>query len=448
VTWTNLLRLDWARQKIEEPKYYEEMSREQKDDVILEIDPELHDLLGDTTLLFKEVSKIDNPSPLLPLSVILGVSLDIFQLKEDDTKITIPNLIKYVTRTKKAIGIINVRDENKVQFVKPNTDIQSVSIIVFLGDKIGILTTNEGESSIPVSSLPKNIEERWINAGIVRFKKPVIFTEAKVPIPLIGEDKLRQESIVLPLNKGKVPVARKKKVPVLVNSPKRKRVVFAEPNVEPAELLQMKPKPKSKSKVKLIEEPVVSKPNKPKSKLKPILVDNALSASPSPVAPVASKPKSKLKPRLVEDNALSAPVVPPVPSIPVPSAPVAPVASKPKSKLKPRLVEDDASASIPVLSVVPPVPSIAPAPSAPVASAPVAPVASKLKSKLKPILVDDSPVLASNPPEPLATEPLATEPLATVPLATEPLVSKRNLSKNKRSVRASQVSQSKAPTSL
>ena len=78
-TWTNLLRLDWARQIPEEPKYYEEMSREAT--VENEQPPEgempaaLEAILGEGTSLRLSIPDVpDETKPLTPFQGILGVT--------------------------------------------------------------------------------------------------------------------------------------------------------------------------------------------------------------------------------------------------------------------------------------------------------------------------------------------------------------------------------------
>ena len=79
-TWTNLLRLDWARQIPEEPKYYEEMSREATAENEAppkgEMPAELEAILGEDTPIRLSIPDVpDKTQPLTPYQGILGINL-------------------------------------------------------------------------------------------------------------------------------------------------------------------------------------------------------------------------------------------------------------------------------------------------------------------------------------------------------------------------------------
>jgi hypothetical protein len=190
-TWTNLLRLDWARQIPEEPKYYEEMSREAPENSPIngEMPPELEEILGEGTPL-----RVIRLNKLIELEGILGITLEQFGLKENITK---ENLVKYVQLKSKPIGIMNAND---IQFVRPFTgSFDSVTIIVFLENYIGILIEEEGESTVKIASLPEKIQELYENAGRVQIKKRVI--EEKKEQVIIGQNPImtrRRRPLVAP----------------------------------------------------------------------------------------------------------------------------------------------------------------------------------------------------------------------------------------------------------
>ena len=202
-TWTNLLRLDWARQIPEESKYYEEMSREpniqiDEEEPKGEMPSELKAILGEDTTLRLSVPDVpDKSQPLVPLSGILGITLQQLGLNNVEQRLKKENLIRYVQATSKPIGMIDLSgansDEDGIQFIKPAVGgpFDSVTIIVFLPDQVGILIQEEGESTIKISSLPESLQEVFREAPIVRLRKrPVaqpLEEEQKVPL-IVGQN--------------------------------------------------------------------------------------------------------------------------------------------------------------------------------------------------------------------------------------------------------------------
>jgi hypothetical protein len=201
-TWTNLLRLDWARQIPEEPKYYEEMSREadaeNEEPPEGEMPAELEAILGEGTPLRLSIPDVpDVTKPLTPFQGILGVTLSQMGLADDAKKLKKDNLIKYVQTTSKPVGVIdltgnNNSEEDSVQFVRPFTgSFDSVTIFVFLPDQIGLLIQEEGESSVKIAVLPETLQELYREAAVVQSRRrPVaapVEEEKKVPL-IIGQN--------------------------------------------------------------------------------------------------------------------------------------------------------------------------------------------------------------------------------------------------------------------
>jgi hypothetical protein len=208
-TWTNLLRLDWAKQIPEEPKYYEEMSRNAtpEDEVPPEgeLPAELAALLGEDTPLRLRVPDVpDTTQPLMPFTGILGVTLEQLGLADDATTIRPENLNKYVLLTSKPVGLIDFRTATggagsvgpNIMFVRPMTgSFESVTIFVLLPTEIGLLIQEDGESSVKISALPEAIQTKWQEAKIVaRPKRPTIAPppeeEVKIPV-LIGKKPIK-----------------------------------------------------------------------------------------------------------------------------------------------------------------------------------------------------------------------------------------------------------------
>jgi hypothetical protein len=209
-TWTNLLRMDWASHIPEKPQYYEEMSRnaEASDEKTPqgELPPKLQEILGEDTHL--RISLPDVPSkshPFVPFQSVLGVTLQEIGLDNDSTKINESNLIKYVKIKSKPIGIFDLTTDN-IYFLRPYMgSFDSVTILVVLDTQIGLLIQEHGDSTVKISALPENIQEKWKNAALVPLKTkppiaamPEVVTVAENPIvvkpkpkPLIAQIKYK-----------------------------------------------------------------------------------------------------------------------------------------------------------------------------------------------------------------------------------------------------------------
>jgi hypothetical protein len=202
-TWTNLLRLDWARQIPEEPKYYEEMGREpniqiDEEELKGEMPSELKAILGDDTTLRLSVPDVpDKSQPLVPLSGVLGITLQQLGLNNEEQRLKKENLVRYVQATSKPIGMIDLSgansEEDGIQFIKPaiGGPFDSVTVIIFLSDQVGILIQEEGEQTVKIASLPETLQEVFREAPIVRLRKRPVATpleeEQKVPL-IIGQN--------------------------------------------------------------------------------------------------------------------------------------------------------------------------------------------------------------------------------------------------------------------
>jgi len=184
-TWTNLLRLEWTRHVLDEPKYYEEMSRnpeeareeykeEQKHDEEGEGEnDELAAILGRDSLLRLHIPAItDEKQPLLPFMAILGVSFERVGLgqRTDASIFSKDNLVKYVRTTTKPIGIVDLRARDQgALFVKPEAFYGAVTILVYLpNQQVGILMDPNGEPSIELKNIPASLETAWNNAMVVK----------------------------------------------------------------------------------------------------------------------------------------------------------------------------------------------------------------------------------------------------------------------------------------
>lgn len=255
-TWTNLLRLDWAKQIPEEPKYYEEMSRvaTSNDEIPLEgnLPPELIELLGKDTPLRLRVPDIsDDTHPLIPFTGILGITLEQIGISDNANTIKSENLDKIVLAINKPVGLIDFRTATGgagargplIQFAKPMTgSFESVTIFVLLPDQIGLLIQEDGESTVKINALPEDIKSKWEDANIiVRPRKKII----KPPI---------EEEIKVPLLIGKKPI----------KTTIRKRPILA--NIESPPLIEA---PKNNTKRRTIRKNRIIIENNTKSEVKP-----------------------------------------------------------------------------------------------------------------------------------------------------------------------------------
>jgi hypothetical protein len=189
-TWTNLLRLDWAKVVPEEARYYEEQSREASvnDQKIPEgeMPAALQAILGETSLRLRIPPNADQT--LLPFTAILGVTLGQLGLEDDAIRLNKNALIQYVRYTSKPIGMINLtgdipENEKEIMFARPAIGIfYAVTILVFLPGQIGILVEEDGVPTVHLSKLSDAINERWRSAGLVQMRLKQASPAAMSPI--------------------------------------------------------------------------------------------------------------------------------------------------------------------------------------------------------------------------------------------------------------------------
>jgi hypothetical protein len=275
-TWTDLLRLDWTKQIPEEKKYYEEMSRnEDEEDKIPpkgDMPPELYDIFGeDTTFRVNIVSLNSTDEPFSKFMDVLDVTFDDLKMDPTSKILSVDNLINYVKKSSKPIGIVNLTDDveegKEVQFVKPATGIfDKVTIFIIMPSEIGLLIEQDGDPTVTIENLPEVIRERWDSAGIVHLhkrKKPVakqLDEASKVPI-VIGVNppvptQLRRRPIITTIEEPQVPLVEApiRVQPIIEDKPKRRRPVARNlpaipeplplPVLQPTEVKRKRPVPK------------------------------------------------------------------------------------------------------------------------------------------------------------------------------------------------------------
>jgi hypothetical protein len=93
-------------------------------------------------------------------------------MAEDDGDLTLKHMIKYVNATNLPIGLIDARSNLKIGFAKPRTGtFDTVTVIVYWENKIGVLIQEEGNSTVRVSELPSKLQEKWVNAHMPPIEK-------------------------------------------------------------------------------------------------------------------------------------------------------------------------------------------------------------------------------------------------------------------------------------
>jgi hypothetical protein len=265
-TWTNLLRLDWARQIPEEPKYYEEMSRnatlEDEKPPEGELPAELAALLGEDTPLRLRVPDVpDTTQPLMPFTGILGVTLEQMGLADNASELRPENLSKLVLATSKPVGLINFRTATaaNITFARPMTgSFESVTIFVQLPTQIGLLIQEDGDSTVKIATLPEAIQAKWGEATIVspprtRAIIPPLEEEVKVPV-LIGKKPIKTTLRRRPL------IANVESAP-LVEAPPRNNIARRTVRKRPTIAAENAPKPATATAAKIIKRPTIAVEN-------------------------------------------------------------------------------------------------------------------------------------------------------------------------------------------
>ena len=209
ITWANLLRLDWTRQVLEEPKYYEEMSREPEEEKAQGVDglPDvLLPLFGEDSGFYVDIPQKVTGKPFAPFAALLGVTLEQMGMTEDDRDLTLKHMIQYVNATNLPIGLIDARDNLKIGFAKPRMGtFDTVTIIVYWENKIGVLIEEEGNYTVRATALPSKLQEKWVNAHI----PPIEKQESPV-----------KEEIQMVMDPGKNPVmAKQRRRPLVAQFP-------------------------------------------------------------------------------------------------------------------------------------------------------------------------------------------------------------------------------------
>lgn len=129
-------------------KYYEEMSRDGKDEPLIdELPPKLKEILGENTELRLHVPEDQDPTkPFLSFLSVLELSLEELNMTETTKVMTIVNLTRYALNTSKQIGYIDIDTDDPIMlFVKSKHDpIPMILIFVKSNNIISILIEQDG----------------------------------------------------------------------------------------------------------------------------------------------------------------------------------------------------------------------------------------------------------------------------------------------------------------
>jgi hypothetical protein len=194
VTWLDLLRFDWLKDSSEEPRYFEEMSRE-KDE--MNEDRETEDRLpedwvekyGRTEGLHIEWSNQPD-TPFVPLMPFMGMSILDWGIDPATKSLTDTELKEFAKRTKRSVGYIEFTDEkyddeNKTIYIKRKTEQDHVVLFVKMGDKIGLVMQND-TTYLPIESLPEVIQREWSAVRITTFiTKPQVAQLYTTSVPTV-----------------------------------------------------------------------------------------------------------------------------------------------------------------------------------------------------------------------------------------------------------------------
>jgi hypothetical protein len=180
---------------LEEPQYYEEMSRELEEEKAQGIDglpEELIPLFGENSGFYVDIPQTVAGKPFAPFAALLGVTMEQMGMKEDDKELTLKHMIQYVNETNLPIGLLDARRGLKIGFVRPRMGtFDTVIIIVYWEDKIGVLIQEEGNSTVQVKAMPLRLQEKWENAHmppveeekeVVPEQKPVMAKQKRKPL--------------------------------------------------------------------------------------------------------------------------------------------------------------------------------------------------------------------------------------------------------------------------
>lgn len=250
-TWTNLLRLDWAREIPEEKRFYEEMSREKTDENMVKIKGELPQilkkLLGEDTIFSLWRPKPNTKNPLIGFTPIFELSLEQLGLSMESTQFTRENLVNFVKQKKKPIGYIDFSVDSehpKIEFIKPSKDLyEKITIIVNLPDGAGLLIENIGDPTVTISNLPENILEHWVNASFIRLMK-IAPREENIPKEIDYRTRKIRASEKLPAKQDEIIEIPVEEKPELKEAPKKiKKPIIGTRNTRKIKRPIIQPKP-------------------------------------------------------------------------------------------------------------------------------------------------------------------------------------------------------------
>jgi hypothetical protein len=177
-------------------------------------------------------------------------------------------MIQYVNETSRPIGVINVRNGIDVQFARPQTgQFDTVVIIVYLEDAIGILVEGEGNVTIRTANMPLELNNAWKNANFP---------------PIVKREPEEEHILMVP---GRNPVMAKQKRKPLVARAVQEPLVEVPFVAKPIEV-----KAKRRPRVAASLAPALAKKKPPVSQKTATAASSSVPASAKKKPPVGSRP--------------------------------------------------------------------------------------------------------------------------------------------------------------
>jgi hypothetical protein len=156
-TWINLLRMDWLQDQKEKPQFYEEMASYVQPKAIATASqlPGLEGVLGPNSY------RLWNAKNLGDMLRIMGVKEAEIGL-EGATELTPESIRQYVKTMNLSVGIVNLRDEPSITFVRSDKGAQDRALlIVKRPEGLGLLLETAGQAYVEVAKFPAALKAQW-----------------------------------------------------------------------------------------------------------------------------------------------------------------------------------------------------------------------------------------------------------------------------------------------
>jgi hypothetical protein len=193
MTWLDLLRFDWLKSKDEEPRYFEEMSRERDEKDNTEIKETPHNRwvehYGNDNKQLRIQWSNQPDTPLVPLMPFMGMSILDWGIDSSLKGLEVRDLKDFARKTKRSVGYIEFT-EGKYEdphtiYVKRKTEQEHVVLFVKIDGKFGLLM-EEDRTYLPIDRLPQQIQREWKEAPITQLMtKPQVAEVHTTSVPTV-----------------------------------------------------------------------------------------------------------------------------------------------------------------------------------------------------------------------------------------------------------------------